>query len=529
MAEFGTSPEDKFKLSLLSIEKRFVELEGAFGDLSQKVQNIKLPDTQDLEQRISDLEDLIYVEEAGIEELKGILEEKGETPATSEEVQKIIEPIVEKVKSEMNAELDKIKNAEPVDVGHIEELNKRIDDIKSDFEKRLEDLGKTQLPNADNEKINELRDELNKTKAELEAQLSEIFNNEAMNPELQKKTDEMQAKIIELEAKWNALHHFRAELDNLKNKIETLNPQVVKSLITEISDLRIETGRDIREIKQKVGNVPLFADVQFLSNRIKDLKMAVDSLLNMRVELDAKILNMERNLAEGNMGGEATVNLISEVEDTKKQLFEMQRKLSMFDSKLKEMSKAEMMEMDQTKISNEIKVLYSKINNIYADVERKAQSMKEFAPIDFENRISDLNSKISSIENQLNNLRPENVDDKIAEMNHNIERLQEQIGRAESSHMDESGYEIESKISEMENKLNTMQPSGIQEVHLNSKISQLEQKIQALSQRPREMRSPVLEDQMQQILEKLIILETRVNVLESHITEPRRTQPVILE
>lgn len=343
MAEFGTSPEDKFKLSLLSIEKRFVELEGATGELQQKVQNIQAPDTKELEERMSDLEDLVVVEQAGIEELKGMLESQQESEGgiSAEDVEKIIAPIASK--------------------------------IRNDLENRINNL-----------------------------------KNSLQNQQNTQQTNEIKSKLTKFEAQLQAIHHFRAELDNLRNKVDPLNPDTIKSIVAEISDLRIETSREIRELKEKVGNAPLYADIQFLSNRVKDLKLTVDNLLNMKVEIDAKILNMERNLAEGS-GGSSSVaaNLISEVEDTKKLLFGVQKRISLLDSEIKGMH-AEPKTMEAGKMQEmlkEVEGLYTRLNEIYSDAERKTLDMNRLAPVDFSGKISNLNEKISELEEEMQQIK----------------------------------------------------------------------------------------------------------------------------
>jgi len=384
LAEFGVSPEDKFKLSLLSVEKRFVELEGAIGEIQQKLQSMQASASEDLEQRVSDMEDLIYVEQAGIEELKGMLENKQEQPGISaEEVRGIVEPIVGKMKGD---------------------LENRIGQMRNSLEQMHSQAGSQQISEA----------------------------NE---------------KLSQMEAKLKAIHHFRAELEDLKNKVAPLNPETIKAIVAEISDLRIETGREIREIKEKVGNTPLYADIQFLSNRVKDLKLTVENLLNMKVEIDAKILNMERNLAESGGSGSSAVavNLISEVEDTKRQLFATQKRISALDAMMKNVERtAQTKTFDsgrQTDITKEIETLYARMNEIYADFERKALDINRLAPMNFGDKVSDMNSKISKLEEELHRAKakPEGsriYDDQMKELLEKVILLETRVSVLESNVME---------------------------------------------------------------------------------------------
>jgi hypothetical protein len=430
LAEFGTAPEDKYKLSLLSIEKRFVELEIAIGEVQQKVQSIQVPNAGDLEERVSDLEDLIYVEQAGIEELKGILEseQKQKPEVFAQEVQKIVDPIVAKIKADLESSIHQVK------------------ELIAQFQQQ------TQVPEQMREsyaKINDLENRMNEMK--------NMILQAPRQTQAPEQIQEIYERINQLEGQMKAVPHFRAELENLRNKVDPMNAETIKSIVGELSDQRIETSREIRELKEKVGNAPLYADIQFLTNRIKDLKLTVDNLLNMKVEIDAKILNMERNMAEGS-GGNSSVaaNLISEVEDTKKLVFGMQKTISSLDAAMKGMTAIQMQGLDkdkQTLLMKEMESLYTKMNSLYAEAERKALDMNRLAAL--------------------------NTNDKIVEM--------------------------------------------------DSKISRLEEELHYASSRPAQNISRTNEDQLKEILEQLIFLQTRVNVLETHISEPKRIHPIILE
>jgi len=185
------------------------------------------------------------------------------------------------------------------------------------------------------------------------------------------------------------------------------------------------------------------------------LKLTVDNLLNMKVEIDAKLLNMERNMSDTGGGSSAVaVNLISEVEDTKKQLFIMQKRLSAIDSMtknfIKNMGEKGMDTARQMEMTKEIEELYAKMNELYGDMEKKALDMNRLAPMDVTNKVSNLNARISRLEEQLHSL-------------------------------------------------------------------------------PKSSGSRIYDEQMKELLEKIILLETRVNVLETHIVEPQKNQPIILE
>jgi len=107
---------------------------------------------------------------------------------------------------------------------------------------------------------------------------------------------------------------------------------------------------------------------------------------------------------------------------------------------------------------------------------------------------------------------------------------------------------IEKRFANLENEIsglkqNIQSPVKTQEAAIvstpnqtdfNEKISNINARISRLEQELRNVKSRIpvsaaYEDQIKDLLEKSILLESRVNVLEKHITEPHRVQPIILE
>jgi CII-binding regulator of phage lambda lysogenization HflD len=400
LAEFGTAPEDKYKLSLLSIEKRFVELEVAIGELQQKVQALQTPQSSELEERVGDLEDVIFVEQAGIEELKGMLEANQEKKPEefAQEVQKIIDPVVVKIKADIETSIQQVREL----IAQLPQQTQEIYGKINDLEKRIQPQ-QAQNP----EQLQEVYGKID----ELENRMEEMKNLISEPSEPAESSEEMKgmnARIDQLEGQMKAVPHFRAELENLRNKVEPMNPETIKSVIGELSDLRIETSRELREVKERVGDAPLYADIQFLSNRIKDLKLAMDNLLNMKVEIDARILNMERNMAERGGSSSVSANLINEMEDTKKIVFGMQKRISSIDGQMKGMMSRQMQGLSndkQTLLMKDMESMYTKMNELYADAERKTLDLNRLSNLNINDKIAEMSSKVGRMEEELHHIK----------------------------------------------------------------------------------------------------------------------------
>jgi chromosome segregation ATPase len=343
---------DKFKLSILQMEKRFVDLEVALCELNEKLKVLDAAAVSELKQRVDDVEDLIMVEQAGILELKKMLEEAQE---------KAKEP-----------------QAAPSAVTiSPEELEKIASTVTVKWEERL--IG------------------LEKKLAAIEIPQNVTFPEA---DELRKQIQSLTNQLKNLEFTMNS------ELGYVKEKMIT--EDLVQTIVAEISDLRTEYGREVREIKEKVGSAPLYADIQFLSNRVKDLKQAVDNLLNMKVEIDSKILNLERSLVEME-GAKLPSGLDREIDNTKRELIANGKKILALERTVQEASKKfESLNVGEIgkklEMIREVETLYSRINEIYSDLQRKVDSISKLTPINVESKIRGLEEKIDEVQYSMKDL-----------------------------------------------------------------------------------------------------------------------------
>lgn len=129
----GIESSDKFKLTLLQIEKRFVDIEIALGELKEAFSS--------LEQRIDDIEDLIMVEQAGLIELKKMLEMKSEEPTVTET------PVTEEFKNVvvgLSREIEEKTNLNKREIAAIKTRIWSIERMIKDIDMKLERSEKTE-------------------------------------------------------------------------------------------------------------------------------------------------------------------------------------------------------------------------------------------------------------------------------------------------------------------------------------------------------------------------------------------------
>lgn len=427
-ANFGKSVEDKFKLSLLQVEKRFIDIETSLNEVQEKISGIDLSSVGELTGRMDDVEDLLMVEQAGIIELKKMLEE------VQTHMQKEAEASAQPQEQQPTVTQQEVKQ-------WMQPLESRLHQRISSAEKRLQSLAN--LP------------------------------REAAHPD---EVAGLRARIDALQSKLGMLENMKAEIEILRGKVEPASVETLKSIMNELSDQRIETSREIREIKEKIGNAPLYADIQFLSNRVKDVKLGMDTLLNMKVEIDSKILNLERVMAEGG-GQDVKVysDLIEEVESTRKDIISHSRKLTSFEgmitnltSKLESMHGADF-EQKMWKIK-ELAGLYDKTQEIYADTEKKLKNLGKALPANIQENFEKLQEEFTTLQKDVRKVKDGMAylaSEEVAKLQEKVENLEKEMKKSKF------GVHLGTQdLSQMQAEIDS----------LNNQISIMNSKIQKASQ-----------------------------------------------
>jgi hypothetical protein len=368
--------EDKFKLSLLHIDKRFVDLELAIGELSEKLKDVDVKDVSEVKQRTDDIEDLIMVEQAGVLELKKMLEE----------IQK-------------RAEAPQAPASVAVPKEEIEKMTSMI--------------------------MGELHNKLEKTE---------------------------------------------------KN---------VQSVINEISNLRTETGNEIIRIKERIGSSPIYADMQFITNRVKDLKNTVDSLLNMKVEVDSRILNLERSLVEISEKKGVSPNILKELENIKFKIDDLEKTTQETSTIIKFLDERKIEE--KMKIISDIENTYSRLNQLYIGAQKNVQ---ELAKVDLK------------------------IKDGMKIYEERLEKLENTLTEFKTLVQQQISSELNKKIIGIENRMGVVETFT---KDFDKKISKTEIPVE------------MIDKQINELLSKIIFLETRLSALERMLQQPAKVEPIILE
>jgi prefoldin subunit 5 len=246
-----TAPEveDRYKLTFNQIDKRFVNLELAVGELNENLKKaLDQTSIDDLKQRLDDVEDLIMVENAGVIELKNMLEPIQESLENPKEIKFSTSP---------------------------EDIEKFAKSILPRLESSI--LSKIDF------RIHGIEEKIKSTP--LESDVSQIKSH------IDSVLDELKGVVTET----------RKEIENLKDSVQPMDKEIVKKIVSEISDVRLEFGKEVMYLKEKVEGertTKSDIDLKFLSSRVNTLKDSVDFLVNRKTELDQKIENLENMIAQ---------------------------------------------------------------------------------------------------------------------------------------------------------------------------------------------------------------------------------------
>lgn len=286
-SEDSSRAENKFKMSLLQIEKRVIDLETTINELNEKIDKPSVSGADQLNQKVEDLEDLVMVEQAGINELKKILE--GIVPKTEETSDLVSKP-------ELQSELEDIKKqmasiSTKLTSDEMEPLNKKIETIESELE-MLKSYAENSTKKL-HEKITELVSE-SKPTVNYDFLKSKIESLESGIDNMTKKKMDLDLKLNELDKRFDSLE------TKMKYSLSGKFVDELKIVKKTIEETREEVDRRIGELARGVvAPQDLKSRVDILNAKMNEIqRMPVSSLSPDQVnEIFDKLVFLESKLA----------------------------------------------------------------------------------------------------------------------------------------------------------------------------------------------------------------------------------------
>ena len=327
--EYFEKLDVKYKMTLLQMEKRFVDLETSISDLNQRMKDINFDAVTAVQQHVDDIEDLLMVEQAGIMELKKMMEDasqKFDSQISSDTIGRIEQSI-----ARLQKELVAKKVELPVDLlAKVDKLQRDVVELsvakQPDMPSMNLDSVEGKLAAISNE-VMDLKSSIDLRIKRLGDKVTEIANKQPEKPGM--------------------------DFDFLAAKIES-----VKSGVDILSDKKVETELKIGGIEEKI---------KLLENRLRE---AVSQ------KIFDEIKSNKRDIMTANIRMDTAEKILKEVNLEMQELGKTVKKFESFE-KLSLLSKdvEEMLERFRF-IEDEIRRLSQRVEMIYDGIDKDLVKLK---------------------------------------------------------------------------------------------------------------------------------------------------------
>lgn len=546
--------ENKYKLTLVQMDKRFVDLETAITELREKAKEVIAPSISPLQQKVDDLEDLIMVEQAGILELKKMLEDaKGkleQAPDLSSVISKSNEKLnsLEKEISALSQKVvpkaefeDKIRKLQtdiasvsvrsPPTSLEMETLHKNFEDLNNQltsFSSRTENNLKGLF---DKIKEMESKQSIQKPGIDFDLLYSKIESLRISLDSMIKKKIEMDLKMTEFEKKFEIIESRIREsisesiMDEMKNnrkdlmttniRVESLE-RVSRELLGSIQNLE----NSMKKFESLERMTILGKDIE---NKIERFKFIEEEMKRLSSKVELMYGDIERRLTiMGNL--ERNVSKLNERFSSLTKEFDKSRidiankvgndLIKGLEKKLEERMNEMRNELEKNRMDVASRVSIDSIRGLEKKLEEKSNEMR--------NRLGEFNNKIQFTDSML-----AKINERINVVDNNYRNAAQNVKKVEAKQSPEALKQVveilknhESRLSGFYNQINNTQ----------NRISDLQNTVQ---QKVAEMKvTSDADEQVNELLNKIIFLESRLGAIESLMIksqEVSKAQPVILE
>lgn len=297
-------------------EKRLANLEVVVAGIKEKLASMDIGLLSNLKEKMDDIEDLIMVEQAGILELKKMIEETKGIGIEAPDAARVIEERLKKIENDIASILDKRKEMQ-VELNErlarlesrapetgsleVEKIYKRIDELErsiSNMKGVIDELRKILEKEGDMKKISESVSNLSKEINEIR---NEVFQKTTEISGLAKKIEESNQRLSssvssEINAFKERMKALEAKYDNLSKQMKGVRPEdftkTMKKIESVSASIEERYRKELEELKSRISKTikesktPSMMDTQ------------INELLEKIVSLESRLKVMEKNLDE---------------------------------------------------------------------------------------------------------------------------------------------------------------------------------------------------------------------------------------
>lgn len=481
--------EDKFKLSLLNFQKRFVDLEFAISEIASRIKDIDPENIKTFNQRVEALEDMIMVEQAGVHELKQIMQNVDnvfQTTATLRDVE------------DMRERVRRVENLARAAA----EMTDMPAELSPETQQRLRSL---------EQNVSELRDKTVEVVSPMEvAEMRRGLGGLDERLSLMRlSVDDLKRSIDKrIQDGIKSAQITTADFGFIDTKVNGL-----KSAIDILSDKRLETEMKMEEIRQHLAGMraggesgpvdeKLMEELRGMRREVEAAKLRMDSV--ERVVQETALTAHEAEAAARRFEGfERLSGLQADVDEKLRRFRFVQDELGrlsgriemMYDGMDKKFAELRAAERGMEDVKREVADTRKEVEMVSVGM-RRAASKEELEDVatdarlarDLEGRMEDLGTQVRKIDMAYN-------------------RSASQAGVSS---------EVLSILKEMDDRVGNVERT-MAEAQGNAPAA------------PGQMNAQDVEARMGDIVDKLVYLESRLSALEAVFQTSSRTQAVVIE
>jgi len=490
--ETVVKPEDKFKLSLLNIQKRFVDIEFAISEIAARVKDIDPENLKTLDQRIESLEDMIMVEQAGVHELKHIMQNVDnvfQTTATLRDVEDMRERVrrVENL-ARAAAEMTDL----PAELS--QETRQRIKSVEDNVAELMDKSVEVVSPM----EVAEMRRSL--------GNLDERVSLMRMSVEdLKRNIDKRVQDGIK------GAQITTADFGFISTKINSL-----KTAIDILSDKRIENEMKITALEQRLANVhageggdsplseKMIDELRTMKRDVEGAKLRMDSVERV-VQETAKTAHDAEAASRRFEGFEKLSGLQAEIDDKLRQFRFVQDELGRLSNRI------EMMYEGVEKRFSELRGAEREMHNLGKAV---ADARKEIEMTKFGLKRAASKEDVAGLAAEVGGAR--RLEGRVEELGEAVRKLDAAYGRESQGGV---SAEVLVIMKEMADRLENAERT----------IIDMQTGAGAPPAVPGQLGMQDFEGRMNDVIDKLVFLESRLSALEAIFQTSSRTQAVVIE
>lgn len=531
--------ESKFKLSLLQVERRFVDLETVVSEVSEKLKDVDLTGVSEVKQRTDDIEDLIMVEQAAIIELKKMLEG-------------IQIPTVDISGLETRiTELEKVG---------IKPLTEQINALKQETDGKINEFS-SKLPNLVTDVISSKYDILQQGLSDL---LNKKVGMDLKVEGLRKDIQLVEHKIGEM-----ATEKIAEEIQNNKKDIILIGAK-----IETIENITKNMNSDLQQAQANLLKLDSFEKLTLLrrdiESKIERFKIIEDELRRLSSRMEMLYSNMDERIEGATQTGKKLPGIFDSINNFKKELDK--QRIEILDRVKKEDIKdlTKVFEQNAAKVSAEVE-------NKYKELTKSLEQNVQTVSVELENEYNDLLKRVSKVnavdkkelETARNNLtvRIDNlrvdlqkINDRLSkevtgvaadtqnsynsvnslykEIKNKVDIVQTKdfVRKNDLQYLYKSVKDLDGKLNEVNNKVRKVNVDDVLKVmevfkkDVDDRLDSLQQKEDSLvdeAVRHTELGFDEMDYRIQTLLDKIVYLETRMAAMEKMLEDTR--MPVIIE